>query len=209
MTLAKLYETLTSLPLFRGISASELTRVADEVKLRWVNIGPDQPFIQADEPCHHLVYLVEGELLRSSTHDNGIYTVSQYVKAPCLIEAEQLYGLSCAYQANYRTTTACKVLLITKDDVRRTLLDIPVWRINLLNLYASTLCKERSSNAPKPYNLQEQVMHFGAERPVTLRIRMADLARYMGVSRTTISHALHELERQGKVRLSPNVIEYL
>ncbi len=209
MTLAKLYETLTSLPLFRGISAAELSRVSDEVGLRWMDVGIDQPFIQADEPCHHLVYLVEGEMIRSSSHDEGTYSVSEYVKAPYLIEPEQLYGLTCAYQANYRTTKACKVLLISKDDVRRTLLEIPVWRINLLNLYASALCKERSLHQPRYYNIYEQIMHFGADRPVTLRIRMADLARYMGVSRTTISHTLHELEQQGKVKLSPNVIQYL
>ena len=208
MTLAQLYETLTSLPLFRGMSAAELNRVSEEVKLRWLNLVSDQPFIHANEPCNHLVYLLEGTLTRTQSFDNDTYSVSDLVKGPCLIEPEQLYGLTCAYQANYRTASPCRFLLISKDDVRRCLHDISIWRINLFNLYASTLCKERKKTEPKPYDLKEQIMHFGSERPIRLHIRMADLARYMGVSRTTISHALHELEDQGKVRLSPNQIEY-
>lgn len=209
MTTAQLYESLTSLQLFRGISAKDLAMIASKVHLRWTNICTDQPFIQEGEPCHHLAILTEGEMLRSTTYDDMTYTVTEVVKAPYIFEPEQIYGPYCTYRSNYRTRNACTVLLITKEDIRNTLIDIPIWRINLLNLYASTINKQMKKMQPKPYDLKEQIMHFGAERPLTLKIRMIDLAHYLGTSRTTISHTLHGLEHEGKVRLSPNLIEYL
>lgn len=208
MTLAQLYESLTSLPLFKGISAKELSLIADKVHLRWMTIGSDHPFIQSEEPCQHIVFLIEGEMLRTTTNDELTYTVTELVKGPALVEPEQLYGPSCTYRSNYRTRTACKVLLISKSDVRETLMEIPIWRINLLNHYSSLINKAQRKCEPHPYNVKEQIMHFGAERPLKIHIRMQDLARYMGVSRTTISHTLHALEKEGKVKLTPNLIEF-
>ena len=208
MTLSQLYENLATLPLFRGISAQELASIADKVHLRWLNIVSDQPFIQADEPCQHIAYLTEGEMTKTTSYDNATYTVTERIKGPCIIEPEQLYGLTCAYQSNYRTVTTCKLLLISKQDIRETLMNIPIWRINLLNHYASMIGKLKRDNEASPYDIKEKIMHFGAERPQTLKIRMIDLAHYLGTSRTTISHILHELESEGKIKMKPNLIEY-
>lgn len=208
MTLSQLYESLATLPLFRGISAQELASIADKVHLRWLNIVSDQPFIQADEPCQHIAYLTEGEMTKTTSYDNATYTVTERIKGPCIIEPEQLYGLTCAYQSNYRTVTTCKLLLISKQDIRDTLMNIPIWRINLLNHYASMIGKLKRDNEARPYDIKEKIMHFGAERPQTLKIRMIDLAHYLGTSRTTISHILHELESEGKIKMTPNLIEY-
>lgn len=208
MTITELYDKLTSVPLFRGISGEELHYIADKVDLRWVKYASDQSLIQADEPCRHLVFLIEGNAIKTTTFDNGTYSVTELIKGPMVIEPEQLYGLTCRYRSDYRALTSCRLLLINKDDVSRTLVNIPIWRINMFNLLTATINKMQKAAEPSVISLKEQIMHFASDNPLTLHIRMLDLGRYLGVSRKTISNALHELELEDKVVLRPNFIEF-
>ncbi len=208
MTIAQLYDKLTAIPLFKGVSGEDLALIQERCNLRWVNLSTDHPLIQADEPCHHLVILTEGELTRTTNFDNNTYTVKDKVEGVSIIEPEQLYGLTTRYRSNYRTLTSCKVLLISKDDIRQTLMNIPVWRINLLNLLSAKYNKLRDAVENKPYNLKEMIMHFGVDKPMSIKIRMSDLGKYLGAARRTISNVLHELEQEGKVTLRPNLIEF-
>ena len=208
MTLANLYEKLTSIPLFRGMSGEELAVVSDRVNLRWVSVGPEQTFIQCNEPCNHLAVLMEGEMKRITYHDGNTYVVTEKLSGIHIFELEQLYGLTCRYRSDYVTITSCKMLLISKDDVRKTLMNISIFRINMMNLLSAKYCKLLDSKEYCTYDLKEQIMHFGAEEPLTVKIRMVDLGRYLGAARNTISHVLHEMEREGKLSLRPNLIIY-
>lgn len=209
LTMSQLYDRLTAIPLFKGMSGEDLAYVAHKVTLRWVNLGIDQPYIQADEPCQHLSILLEGTLMRTTDYDNGTYTVKDWLSGVTLIEPEQLYGLSCKFKSHYRALTSCKLLMLSKVDIRQTLMNIPVWRINFLNYLSAKYNRLAEDSAHKPYNLKEMILHFGAEHPKSVRIRMSDMGKYLGAARRTISNVLHELEAEGKVVLHPNLIEYI
>ena len=207
MTITQLYERLTQIPLFRGISGEDLAYIADRVNLRWMQIGSDQPFIQMSEPCLHLAVLMEGEMLRITRSDGDTYTLTELLTGVQMLEPEQLYGLHCRYRSDYRTRTSCRMLLISKEDIRQTLMNIPVFRINWLNLMSVRCNRLIEALQPRPRNLKEDIMHFMGPQAVSVRIRMIDLGKYLGAARKTISDALHELEQEGKVRLRPNFIE--
>ncbi|MBQ0049768.1 MAG: Crp/Fnr family transcriptional regulator [Bacteroidales bacterium] len=208
MELTQLYDRLTAVPLFRGLSAEDFTNIADRVSLRWVTVVAGQPVIQSEEPCHHLVFLCEGTLLRTTHHDNKTYTVTDLVEPAQVIEPERLYGLSTCYRSNYRAQTTSRLLLIPKEEVHRILLAIPIWRINFLNLLATQCNRNHQAMLPRIYNLREQVLHFGSPKPLSIRIRMSDLGKYIGAARKTVSNLLHQLEDEGLVHLRPNLIEF-
>lgn len=208
MSISELYDKLTSLPLFRGISGEDLAIIADRVHFRWLKLATDQPLIQEGESCNHLIILCEGELNRTTNYDNNICAVTDGVVGPAVIEPEQLYGLQCRYRSSYRAATSCRLVLVSKDDIRKTLINVPIWRINLLNMLTANYCKLREATTPRYYDLKEMILHFRAERPKQVRIRMVDLGHYLGAARKTISNALHELEAEGHVKLKPNLIEY-
>lgn len=209
MELTQLYDRLTAISLFRGLSAEDFTNIAERVTLRWVTVVAGQPVIQSDEPCHHLVFLCEGTLLRTTHHDSRTYSVNDLVEPTQAIEPERLYGLTACYRSNYRAQTTCRLLLIPKEDVHRTLLSIPIWRINFLNMLATQCNRNLQAAMPRRYDLRYQVLHFGSPRPLSIRIRMSDLGKYIGAARKTVSNLLHQLEDEGIVRLRPNLIEFL
>lgn len=209
MTIAQLYERLTDIPLFKGVSGENLAVIAERANLRWMNVSDDQLFIRMDEPCRHLVVLLEGEMLRITHHDGDTYTVTELLEGMHILELEQLYGLRCRYRSDYRTRTSCRMLLVSKEDIRQTLMNIPVFRINWLNYMSVRHNRMYDALQPRPYCLKEDIMRFAGPHAISVRIRMADLGRYLGAARKTVSDALHDLEREGKVRLRPNLIEII
>lgn len=211
MTIKELYEKLTSLPLFRGMGGDELAMVADRVHLRFARIDAGETFIREDEPCQHLAFLVRGRMTKTECFDNGNYSIRSAVDGPMVIEPERLYGLHTRYRCRYDAATTSEVLLITKDDVRYTMLHIPVWRINFLNEISLACTKEQERNAFRPLDsLDEQIMDFvrrhNAKVPLTVHIRMVDLANYLNTSRRLIGLALHRLEQQGLLTMKANEI---
>lgn len=200
------------MPLFTGLSGEDLFMVCEKVTMRWVKLHKGQILIQQDEPCTHLTFLLEGELYRSTMHGQNTWSVTDVVRSPLVIEPEQMYGLKCHFAHRYEAKTDCLILLIRKDEMRQTLLNLPLWRTNLLNLLASNTVKEREWNEPGFYDLGTRIQRFGLDhlscmdRPHILHIRQVDLGMFLGESRRTISQVVHKLIDEGKAEIRPNVI---
>lgn len=200
------------MPLFKGISGEDLFMILDKVQMRWVKYRKGQRVIEAGDACKGLAILLEGDLKRTRDMDEKTYSVIDVVRGPMVIEVEQLYGLTCRYCSRYDAMKDALVLFVEKDDVRRTLLNVPLWRTNLLNLLASELVKTQTFDAPLPNTLGEKIMCFGtdrftvAEEGHTLRIRQVDLGRYLCATRRTISMEVHKLLDAGLVEMKPNKI---
>lgn len=212
MNLSETYTRLASVPLFTGLSGEDLYMVCERVKLRWVKLHAEQTLIQQDETCGHLTILLEGRLNRLTEHGKKLWRVEDVVCGPLVIEPEQLYGLKCRYRHGYAAKTDCLVLMIRKDEMRRTLLNLPLWRTNLLNLLASSMVKEREWNEPGNWDIGKRICRFGldylsaVDEPHRLFIRQVDLGLMLGESRRTISHEVHRLIDDGKVKIRPNMI---
>lgn len=211
MNIAQLYDKLTSIPLFRGISGEDLATITERVHLRWINLEPEQFFIREGEQCNHIAVLYEGQMWITSRGKD--YEVTETIDAQHIIEPEQLHGLECRYRRTYKAKTTCKVLLISKKDIRQTLMHVPVWRINFLNHISLKYTKQMDRETPTPMSMKDRIMRFGtsgeSQHPQhTLHIRMEDLGNYLGETRRTISRHLHELASEGKLTMRPNEIEF-
>lgn len=203
---------MASVPLFTGLSGEDLYMICEKVNLRWVKLYQGQTLIQQDESCQHLTILLEGELNRSKTHDKKVWTVTDVVRGAMVIEPEQLYGLKCRFTHRYEARTDCMVLLISKDEMRRTLLNLPLWRTNLMNLLASNIVKQHEWNEPTFNTLGDKIRRFGLDHlsakdaPHTLHIRQVDLGNYLNESRRTISYEIHKMIDKGEAEIRPNLI---
>lgn len=212
MNLSETYTRLASVPLFTGLSGEDLFMICERVKLRWVKLHEGQTLIQQDEPCTHLTVLLEGELERTTVHGQKTWSVTDVVRGPLVIEPEQLYGLKCRFTHQYVVRLDSQILLIRKEEMRQTLLNLPLWRTNLLNMMASNMTKERTWQEPAGLSLGERIRRFGLDHlsaqdaPHTLRIRQVDLGRYLNESRRTISQEVHKMIDQGLAEIRPNQI---
>ena len=114
MNIAQLYDKLTSIPLFRGISGEDLATITERVHLRWINLEPEQFFIREGEQCNHIAVLYEGQMWITSRGKD--YEVTETIDAQHIIEPEQLHGLECRYRRTYKAKTT---KILSQDTLKK------------------------------------------------------------------------------------------
>lgn len=203
------YALLTRLPLLQGISSTDLLGWEDALRLD-VDEFPasNLPLIRQGDNCSQLIYLVEGELHREHRSSEGLYATSSVLRAPAIIEVDRLFGLNPTYAHTYRAKTEVKMLGIRKSLIGSHLMKSEVFRLNLLNTLSAIAQKRAAALLPcQSNNVGERLKHFvgtlfqDCEGEVEVRIKMTELARYMGDSRLIVSRLLNRLNEEGSILL--------
>ena len=203
------YVLLTRLPLFQGISSTELLNWEDALRLDIDELPASKlPLIRQGDNCSQMLYLVEGELLREHHSADELYVTRSCLKAPAIIEVDRLFGLTPTYQYTYFAKTDVKMLGIRKSLVGSHLMKSEVFRLNLLNSLSAISQKRAAALLPHQLvNAEERFQHFlvrlfpDAEGEAELFIKMTDLARYIGERRLTVSQILNHWHDEGSIRL--------
>ena len=203
------YTLLTRLPLLGGISSTELLNWEEALRLDIDEFpASNLPLIRQGDNSSHLLWLVEGELLREHQSADGLYVTRSLMKAPAVIEVDRLFGLTPTYEYTYRSRTDVKMLGIRKSLIGSHLMKSEVFRINLLNILSA--CAQKRAAALVPVQLdtaEERLKHFLAtlfpdcEGEAELVIQMKDIARYIAERRLTVSQILNRWHEEGLIRL--------
>lgn len=208
----RLYERLTSLPLFQGMSRSDMEQVIEKTRFGFAKYAKNRTVKQEGEPCDRLFFLLRGELRAVSVADDHGYSVEERMLAPAILQPERLFGLTQRYTRTFATATACDFLTLDKAEVVRLSSNYMIFRLNLLNI-VSTL-SQRTSRLPwrKADTTRGRIVRFfrdRCDRPVgekTVRIKMVRLAAELNESRGDISAALNALQDERLLTFSRGII---
>lgn len=203
------YALFTRLPLLQGIGSRELLNWEDTLRFDIDELPASKlPLIRQDDTCSHLLYLVEGELQREHQSADGSYTTYSLLKAPAVIEADRLFGLTPTYEYTYCAKTDVKMMGIRKGIIGSHLMKSEVFRINLLNSLSAIAQKRSAALLPRRLdNAEDRLRHFigtlfrDCEGEVELFIHMKELARYIGERRLTVSQILNRWDKEGYIHL--------
>lgn len=215
------YSQLASIPLFMGISGDDLAVILDRVELLDINLRPGEVFVSSGDVCQCMAIVREGMVRRQTEYYRGTfinsrkqeteirYQIEELLKPGFILEPEILYGLENRHRNSWMAETSCQLTLIGKEDIRQTLMYVPVWRINLLNLLCTQLqrCQESVLHSVSPDEVTRTLQFFlnhatlGGESLET-DITLEQMGYCLGISRRTMSSVITELEDQGLVRKS-------
>lgn len=209
MDTKEMYNLLTRMPLLMGINGQDLARMEDHLKLQVDTISAsDYPVISQGDVCSQLLFLISGELQKETISKDGLYGTLEYITAPTVLEAENLYGIHCLYEHNYKPTKACQILLIKKHDVGAHLMKLEIFRMNYMNMLSAQIARLKRLNSNTNHNnIREKLVAFFQRNFTTtdprkmMRIRMTDLAKYLDETRLQVSHELNEMENEGLIQL--------
>lgn len=201
---AATYDTLTSLPLFMGMGAQELTVMLERVNFNRITLSANQRFIAQGDSCQHLVLLTQGTMTVVTTSPLNDWTLTETIQAPAVLEPEVLQGRQRCYQSSYRAETSCQLLQVQKEQVSQTLMHIPVWRINFLNIISSMAACRLQMLTPAPAPTVDENIRLLLLRMCrttkgkhTLHISQTRLGEYLATGRKSISPALKRLQKAG------------
>lgn len=214
MATLQIYEKLLLFPLFQGMSRDDLEQVAGHTRFGFSKINAGLTVVAEGEDCRQLYFLINGSLRVETTADDGGYMVAEQLEAPVILQPEVIFGYTQRYSHTYIAQTDANFIIVGKDEVLRLSEDFLVFRLNLLNMYATQTQKtSRMLWQYVPDSLEKRIVRFFAQHciypagPKVFHILMNRLASELNDSRLDVSRALNDLQREGKIVLRRGRVE--
>ena len=208
MASLQIYEKLLLFPLFQGMSRDDLEQVAGHTRLGFSKINAGTTVVADGDDCQQLFFMINGTLRVETMSDDRGYTVVEQLEAPVILQPEVVFGYTQRYTHTYIAQTDANFITIGKDEVLRLSEDFLVFRLNLLNLFATQTQKTaRMLWQHVPDSLENRIVRFFAQHclypagPKVFHILMNRLANELNDSRLDVSRALNALQHEGKIEL--------
>lgn len=209
----QLYDKLLGLPLFQGMSSSDLQGVVSTAKIGFMKYKRNEVVVDAMEPCRRLLFLMDGDMEMKMTSADHSFSVTEQLPAPSLIEPERLFGLTQHYSRCYTTRSLCHLISIGKDDVIRLSSEYMVFRLNLMNILSTQVQRQqRYVWQQTPDSVRGRVVRFLRQHCAlpsgkkVFNIKMQQLANETNDARLEVSQVLNEMDAEGSIRLQRGII---
>lgn len=214
MATLQIYEKLLLFPLFQGMSRDDLEQVAAHTRFGFSKIKAGSTVVTEGDDCRQLYFMINGSLRVETIADDRGYTVEEQLEAPVILQPEVVFGYTQRYTHTYIAQTDANFITVGKDEVLRLSEDFLVFRLNLLNMFATQTQKtSRLLWQHVPDSLEDRIVRFFAQRclypagPKVFHILMNRLADELNDSRLNVSRALNTLQREGKIVLRRGRVE--
>lgn len=195
-----MYGRVVGLPLFTGISSTDLLEFQDRFMLSIEPIDAGTRLLTRGERSEGLLWIVSGTVKRENEW------MEETIEGPLLIEPERLFGLYNTLSMTWNAVTALEVIYIAKEHVVKHLLRNSLVRINYLTLLSSSL-QRKAETMSVPRSPEEKfrmfvnnVKHPGSKE-LTLHLKMTELADKLDVSRLNLSKMLNRLAKDGEIEI--------
>lgn len=214
MAVLQIYDRLLQFPLFQGMSRDDLEIVAGHTRFGFTKVAAGRLVIHAGAPCTHLYFLINGTLKIESFGDDNRYMVTEQMASPYILQQESIFGYYQRFTRNFYALTDVNFLTLDKEEVVRLSEDFLVFRLNLINHYATQTQKliqwqwRRSAQS-----LRERIVRFFflhalyPAGPKTFHILMERLAEEVNDSRLNVSRVLNRMQEAGMLELHRGRIE--
>jgi len=204
----QLYNKLLELPLFLGMSKSDLDEVVERTKFDFLKMESGQVVVKEGQLCDRLFLLTNGRINVTTVSDDHSYTFIEEIHAPTVFQIERTFGLSQRFASTYETVDTCNFIIIHKDEIMRLTDTYLVFRINFYNLLSATA--QKAGHLPwrrQPKPLRDKVIRFFTDRcryPAgrkEILIKMETLANEVNDNRLYVSRVLNQLQDEGLMEL--------
>lgn len=208
MPVLKIFDQLLQFPLFQGMSRDDLEIIAGHIRFGFVKVAAGRQVVAAGDACQQLYFLINGSVkVETSSEDYG-YTVTEQFSAPYILQQEAIFGYYQRFTHTYTTLSDTNFLTIEKEEVLRLLEDFLVFRLNLVNFFATQTQKQaRLLWQRSPQDLRGRVVRFLTSHCLypagqkVFSILMEQLALELNDSRLNVSRVLNQLQHEELVEL--------
>lgn len=214
MATLQIFEKLLQFPLFQGLSRDDLEIVAGHTRFGFLKVPSGRPVVKVGDACTQLFFLINGSVKVKTYSDDYGYSVEEQISAPYILQLEAVFGYHQRYTHDFIAMSDVNFITIDKEELVRLSEDFLVFRLNLMNSFATQTQKQiRQLWLRSPQSLKERVVRFLAQRCVypagykQYSILMTRLADEVNDSRLNVSRVLNQLQHDGLLLLSRGKIE--
>lgn len=213
MAVLRIYDQLLQFPLFQGMSHDDLEIVAGHTRLGFAKYTAGKLIARDGDACTQLFFLINGSVKVETASEGHDYWVVEQMSAPYILQQECVFGYHQRYTSTFTAMTDTNFIVIDKEEIIRLSEDFLVFRLNILNAFATQAQKlRRHFWRREPESLRERIVRFFVIHSIypagikEFHILMTRLAEELNDSRLNVSRVLNQLEREGLITLSRGCI---
>lgn len=214
MAALQLLDKLLQFPLFLGMSRDDLEIVAGHTRFGFLKLEAGKTVVKSGDNCNQLHFLINGNLrVRTNSDDYG-YSVEEQMQAPNILQLESVFGYYQRYTHDFIAQTDVNFITIDKEEVIRLTEDFLVFRLNIMNHFATLAQKKmRQVWTRPPQSLEDRVIRFLVQHSTypaghkVFNILMTRLADEVNDSRLNVSRVLNEMQHKGMILLGRGKID--
>ena len=203
---SSMYNRLLLLPIFTGLTTSELTQILAHIHLEFQQFDHGDVLAAQDDRCDKLTYVLSGVLRAELVDPTNKFALTELMDKPFLIEPYNLYGLNQNYEHTYIANEKAYTVSISKQEFHSIMLNYRIPRTNALNLISAKVHKQsRLLREPEPPSVEGKIIQFLSRVLLTergtkeLQMKMEDLAAYIQETRLNVSITLREWNEKGLI----------
>jgi len=136
-----MFETLMSLPLFKGASVEQISSFVEKTNLSFKSFNPGEKIASYKDSCKTLRCLISGEMEVSHPLFSGNLMVYETVGPGRFIGVEHFFGLDHRLELSARALSRCGTMEIQKHQYMSLLQNNQIFLMNILNYLARSAQK--------------------------------------------------------------------
>lgn len=140
-----MFETLMSLPMFKGVSRDQISSFVEKTNLLFRTYQPGERIVTERDNCRSVKCLISGEMEVVHPLFAGRLVVRERVGSGRFIGLDRLFGLNLHFNFTAHAVTKCGTMEFSKAHYMALLQSNQIYLMNCLN-YLS-LCSQRAESA--------------------------------------------------------------
>lgn len=215
MPLTNSLEKMLELPLFQGMSKTDMNKVLAHTRLGFENYSNGKTIVEEGAVCDSLYFLLKGNITVISKAFDNSYRITETLSAPDILQPECLFGFTQRFTKSFVAEGTCQMVKISKREIVKLSDEYQIFRINILNIICTQSQRvSRLQWRTPPKDIRSKIIHFVGSRCIhpagekTLYIKMEDLGHLLSESRLNISRELNMMADEKIIDLSRGIIRF-
>lgn len=211
-----MYESLMTLPLFKGISYKRVSEMVGSTRLSFLKYLPGETIFQARSVSDHIKFVFSGSVRLTMSSSNDRVSIEQTLVSPAIIQPDYLFGRNTKYPVSAAAIDTVSIIEMDKPSLLQLLRDDEIILFNYLNILATNAQKSTDGMmAVISGSIEERIAFWiismtqmGSE-DIVLKARARDLYTVFGVARSSFISALDHMVADGIIEYTSNEIRVL
>lgn len=209
----QIYDKLLGLPLFQGMSSSDLQDIVTRVKFGFHKYARNTVIADEGDRCEGIIFLLSGDVEMISVSADHALRITEFPVLPFALEPDRVFGLQQYYCRKYIAKTQCNALFVRKADIILLATEFMVFRLNLLNILSTSSQRYyRQIWKHTPTSTETRLIELFRSHSALpsgtkiIHTKMVQLANEINEARLDVSIALNKLHSENKIILQRGII---
>lgn len=212
--MATMYETIMSLPLFKGVSKDLVSTFLEKTHIQFVNFVDGDKIISKGEDCRFIKFVISGEVKVISSNHYGTLIVEEFRKSGSVFSPEHLFGMDTTYPYDAIAVGCVSVMQFSKEQYINLLQTDSIFMLNYLNylsyhsqrpVYAIKSLFDGSFESQLALLIMSLTDKDSTE--INLTCNKDYLMKMSNISSNDLEHALTKMKLNGLIDYNEFIIE--